>query len=539
VISIDGRVQTLTMRAPDDATWQRVAELVEEAIRTAALDAELPGRVFVVRQLDIGTIARSPSPQSLALAIQAAVERVTAQAVSGEDPAASTAPMIYFKDDTNAVLSLAQRVATNKPSTEWFWPSVVKSWTPSMPPERAIPLLIERAVSTSGGVVTLAQVVDVLASTGVIDKLLERLSPQEGRALLETIGWTDAMVVAARGSDGGARVANASDADAFGAGAFGAGALAADAFAADASRLVPPMPARSQQLVQRWVTQWKSDARDPRAVWLGAMLLVADRPGRATSAELPEVVRRWLAAVVAQSRASDGEEAPNEVAAQAVRRDDLIADARAWLQSHPRSPLDSLFGGGPPRPITPGESIVHREDVERRLEDDERRLPRSEPPVWRHPRRSDHAGFLFLIPLLTRTGLTAIVAGNPGLIERDWPAALLVRIARRLGIPNDDPAIAWAFGRPTTIAHADRSLTAEVLRAARIRLRMQVGMPMRQVVGRSGAIVATRTHIEVFLDRGDVDSNIRQAGLDADAAFAPWLGRDVQFHYLGGVDVSG
>src|SRR4051812_33577026 len=311
------------MRAPDDATWQRVAELVEEVIRTAALDAELPGRLFVVRQLDIGTIARSPSPQILALAIQTAVQRVIAQAVSGENSAASTAPMIYFKDDTSAVLSLAQRVASNKPTTEWFWPSVVKSWTPSLPAERAIPLLIERAVATSGGVVTLAQVVDTLASTGVLDKLLERLSPPEGRALLETIGWTEAMVGSARTSD------------------------------VDANALVPQMPARSQHLVQRWVTQWNSDARDPRAVWLGAMLLVADRPGRATSAELPELVRRWLAAVVGKSQANAVDAVENDVAAQAVRRDDLIADARAWLQSHPRSPLDSLFGGGPPRPMMP------------------------------------------------------------------------------------------------------------------------------------------------------------------------------------------
>ena len=508
MISIDGRVQTLNMQAPDDATWQRVATLVEEAIRSAALDAELPGRVFVVRELDVGNIARAASPQSLALAIEGAVERVTSQAVSGDDPAAAVAPMIYFKDDASVVLSLAQRVASNKPATEWFWPSIVKGWTPNTPAERAIPLLIERAVSTSGGVVTLAQVVDVLASTGVLDKLLERLSPQDGRALLKTIGWTEAMVRTA-----------------------GAG---------DSSENAPPpqLPVRAQGLVQRWVAQWNGDARDPRALWLGAMLLVADRPGRATSEELPELVRRWLAAVVEQSQGKVDDPGGNDVAAQAVRRDDLIADARAWLQSHPRSPLDSLFGGGPPRPILPSDSIANRNAVDRRSDDDDSSvaLP-DESPVWKNPRRSEHAGFLFLIPLLTRTGLTRIVADNPSLIERDWTTALLLRLARRLGVPREDPAVVWT-ARPVSIAHADRSLTAEVFRAARIRLRMEAGISLRELARRSGAIVVTHSSIDVFLDRSELDANVRRAGLDADPDFVPWLGRAVTFHYLESVDLS-
>jgi hypothetical protein len=294
-----------------------------------------------------------------------------------------------------------------------------------------------------------------------------------------------------------------------------------------------PIPARAQSLMQRWVERWDGNPHDARAVWLGAMLLVGDRVARSTSAELPEMVRQWLAAVVAQAREEADGNVRNDGAAQAIRRDDLIADARAWLQSHPRSPLDSLFGGGPPHPIRSGDSNLDPKVIDRHHADDETIDPSpDDAPIWKNPRPSNYAGFLFLIPLLTRTGVTNIVADDPGLIERDWTTALVLRLARRLGISSDDPAVMWAVTRPVTIARIDRSLTAEVFRAARIRLRMETGLTMREVVDRPGTIVATRTSIDVFLYPADVDSNLHRAGLGTESDFVPWLARALQFHYL-------
>ena len=145
---------------------------------------------------------------------------------------------------------------------------------------------------------------------------------------------------------------------------------------------------------------------------------------------------------------------------------------------------------------------------------------------------------LFLIPLLTRVGLTRIVTTAPELIDRDWPSTLLLRLARRLGIPHDDPAVVCIAHRATPLAHADRPLTAEVLRATRIRLRNEAGLTLRSLVRRDGAIVASRTTIDVLLTHADVDSGIHRAGLGTDASEAPWLGRAVLFHYHDAVDIN-
>jgi hypothetical protein len=511
VTSIDGRISLPIVRGIDEASTQRLATLFQEAVRSASLDGLIPGKVVVVKQVDLSGLIPAPTPSNLPQIVETVVQRMVATAASAEDPAAATAQMVYFKDDSAVIQSLAQRVASNKPTTEWFWPSVVKGWTPNTPVDRAIPLLIERAVTSSGGIVTLAQVVETLASTGVLDKLLERLSPSDGRALLKAVGWTEAMVHDAPHNT-------------------------------DLESLAPQVPSRAQTLVQRWVGKWGGDVRDPRALWLGAMVLVADRPGRAATAQLPDVVKVWLASVVEQaSTATTSESARAAVAMQGLPQEDLIADARVWLQSHPRSPLDSLFGGGPPAPVRrsdlQADEIAHpRVDGDEKWPDEQ--AVADDTPTWKKPRETTHAGFLFLVPLLTKTGVHDIVARDPTLIDRDWPEALLLRLARRLGIPHEDCAVAWITTRPVTLAHADRALTAEVFRAARIRLRMEAELTMRQLVHRPGALSASRTTIDVLVHHSELDANVERAGLNTDPGLVPWLGRALQFHYFDAVDLN-
>jgi hypothetical protein len=48
-------------------------------------------------------------------------------------------------------------------------------------------------------------------------------------------------------------------------------------------------------------------------------------------------------------------------------------------------------------------------------------------------------GLLFLIPVLTRLGMGEWLADHPELIELDLPSRLLREVARRVGVPEDDP----------------------------------------------------------------------------------------------------
>jgi hypothetical protein len=510
--AIDGRVQLPGLPASDEAMAERLLALVDDALQALATSNELPGRVVVVRQPDVSTIARPVSPARMAQIVQAEVERVVSQAVRADAPAAASAPMVYFRDEADVVRTLAQRMATNRPTTDWFWPSVVEGWTPSAPPERAITLLMERALATPVPVATLAHVVDTLASTGALDTVLERFTESDGRTWLKAIRWPEAEAVAVAVPE-----------------------------RADGRPSTLAMTTRSEDLVRRWVERWGGGVRDSRAVWLGAMLVVADRPERGTDPRLPQAVRVWLESVVTQGRSTGGEDGTDGATIRTGQRESLMADARAWLQSNPRSPLDSLFGGGPPFPLPPRDATSSPSSAGRPpVDDDANRSDHAsvEAPTWRAPRHTDNAGFALLVPLLTHVGLPRILASDPTLIDRDWPTALLLRLSRRLGVAFDDPVIAWIPARPASIAHTDRVLTAEVIRAARIRLRMNAGITMRQLVRRPGAVVAGSEQVDVLLQSAAIDSGLVRARLDAEPAWVPWLERALHFHYLDAVDLS-
>jgi hypothetical protein len=58
-------------------------------------------------------------------------------------------------------------------------------------------------------------------------------------------------------------------------------------------------------------------------------------------------------------------------------------------------------------------------------------------------------------------------------------------------------------------------------------------------VRRPGAIVCTRTHVDVVLDVQHADVRLRRPGLDLDPGWLPWLGRVVTYHYVHGGILAG
>src|ERR1044071_3165353 len=111
--TIDGRLQLLNLAAPDEATVQRVTALLEDVMRTLTASSEVPGRVVVIRQLDVDAVPPAATPEAAARIVERAVQRILPNAAHGDAPAAATAPIVYFAHEAEAVVALARRVATN------------------------------------------------------------------------------------------------------------------------------------------------------------------------------------------------------------------------------------------------------------------------------------------------------------------------------------------------------------------------------------------------------------------------------------------
>jgi hypothetical protein len=136
-----------------------------------------------------------------------------------------------------------------------------------------------------------------------------------------------------------------------------------------------------------------------------------------------------------------------------------------------------------------------------------------------------HAGLMLLVPALSRLGVADWLARHP----QPLFSALLADLAARVGSPLDAP-FADAFA-----PDSDTVCVPAVLGAWRCLLRrycrVHAHIGLHDLIVRSGRILVTPLHLDVFFDPATVDLRIRRAGLDLDPGWVPWLGRVLRFHY--------
>lgn len=136
-----------------------------------------------------------------------------------------------------------------------------------------------------------------------------------------------------------------------------------------------------------------------------------------------------------------------------------------------------------------------------------------------------HAGLMLLVPALSRLGVAEWLARHP----QPLFSALLADLAARVGSPLDAP-FADAFAPDSDTVRVPAVLGAwRCLLRRYCRVHAHIGL--HDLIVRSGRIVVTPLHLDVFFDPATVDLRIRRAGLDLDPGWVPWLGRVLRFHY--------
>jgi hypothetical protein len=530
------RVRRVHLTAASDALVRRGAILLEDALRTASLPAASGSRLLVIRSLPVGVIHADASPASLSLVIERRVAELSRGAVYAEDPSADRADAVYFRDDVEAPVLLAIRLARGARADAWFWRIAVPGHRPDASREEGLRAALARALASGAGAFAAVRLVETLASRGLADALLGALRRQEGEALVRALGWSpDAPAIAPP-------EAGPEDAQA--------------------------MPALLSAL-SRWAPAW--GVGDPRTVWLAAAALAAGRPGCLLDARLPDRARRLARAArtrldawsgtereadpgaLGREQERDARERPGE------RGDGRERDAALSVSHEPtRAPEGEGEPAGEGEPDRAGsrEIVREREDAgdDRRRKAADGRAAREDivgpdidstrPPPER-PRvaggRGDPGGdvaetalggLLFLLPVLERIGIAATLEGDPELLDLDVPARVLLHVGERLYDRPDD-AMLRLLRRKLPDGAADatqvvRGLATEARRWCRRRARIG----LRDLVLRPAQVAATETHVDVIFDLRDADIRVRRAGLDIDPGWVPWFGRVVRFHYV-------
>lgn len=449
------RVRRVRLAAPRPELVRRGALLLEDALHTASLPGVDGGRLLLVRRLDVGRIHPGRAPSALALALEERFRHLASLAVHGDDPAAPSADVIFFRDAVEAHAALAVRLARGIRPDGWFWRAAVPGWRPGTGGGEGLRMILSSAAETPVGAFAPVAVLAALVEAGVAAPLLGALRWNDGPALLRACGWTPPATPL--------RLLAAPD--------------DADAVA---------LPAAWRAIVAERIRAWGRD--DARTLWLAAAALAADVPARMLDPRLPSRAQRIVAALAIPSvlppqpeaapslpaspdRAADDDHPPASarpsVPAEEMGEMRTIGIDRSSSPEPTRAPgMETLVDAEPPRltdaavaeaerrmeadaSVSVGAvDAVRRAEQDRRVEAEAAEKPADPPKPERRKRFGDApeptagGGLGFAVPMLARLGIAGMTEAHPWMADARLPPWLLGTIALRCGVPADDPVLA-------------------------------------------------------------------------------------------------
>lgn len=506
----DRYVRRSTLRIGAQTSRHRVAYALEEALRLVDLPGEDEGRVYHFRRLSVQNIPADASRAVWIEQLQKALATMAQRAVHGAGPLSHSSDAVYFDHEDEAFEVILQAALLPDSRPAWFWPAVAGA-APGSQRATYIPAILGR--------------------------LREQRTPQNAAA----------VIIAALGTSDPATLLSVIPA--FVLRDWLRALETPGIFLADAVPMQVPeeLAGTIQQAAQHF--GWS----DHRTVWLATQAVLSlSSPAQSTGV----AVRRAHATLRNLETASSSRKAVQQKPE---------TSARPGAAAPTRQPIVFDDDDGSETIVRPSEQKTTPPATEPRAEllppdpqtDD---LPRSTPILRGERTRS--AGLYFLLHVLRHLGIARALDACPALVEADFVAYVIHRLAAHAGVVAGDEILCavnavsaqsslvlsaealatvrttpeiWPSGFRTTLlaANADYLLRVWVLAVRRWCWRFGE-ISVREIVARPGRVWLTRTDFDVTLALSDADVRIRRLGLDIDPGWLQWFGRYglvVRFHY--------
>lgn len=537
---LDRHVCKTYLRLGPETSRHRVAFSLEEALRLCTLHREEEGRVYCFRRVSLGGVEADANRRVWIHAMGRLMDEMAAQALHGSHPFAGASNAIYFNSREEALESLLRRAlqeldAGTANSPEWFCCALLglPSGTCHEKQIHAIVEELQRCTNPAAGA---AMLFAALGERSPIH-LIAAIPEEEFRA------WVRIL-------DSGA---SASDAQ----------------FVAIPNRLGAPL--RRAGAEYGWAA--------PGTVWLAVQAVHCIAPTSLHSGSVVSRARLLLRQLQAEQGSAENAIVPTHKRSATLRFDEETeSEAGNWLL--PGTPWigSDASGKGLSRNGIAGAASDNRADTETRPQvkivgrdgtlDDARAHALLAKEIDSTPallgESTSAGGLFFLLHVLWRLGIAALLDRYPALTEADFAGHILLRLADKAGAPEHDPIrmclpppdVQWSppnellrdteFMRAcvpvgflrlaASITGSDALLRVWVLAARRWCWRIG-HLTLTETVCRPGRVWLTRTDLDVTFPLALADIRIRRIGLDIDPGWVPWmglLGKVVRFHYREG-----
>jgi hypothetical protein len=438
------RINRLHLKIPDEGDIHRAVVLLEDAFNVASLPGIPPNGLMLVRHFDLGFISHFSSSAAISQQIDARIRVMAGSAKRIDDEDLNGADVVWFEDALSPYLALAGLIARGRPPGAWYWQKAVPSWNPTTKPYRAILDLIQGAVETSGKAIAPALVLDRLVNLGREERLLGSMTQQHAEALFK--------LADIHPRDGPEKNA-----------------------VSDPVVSLMSMGSVWQRALERWIARW--GPRDNRSLWLMVSAIQCHNPAQIDGPHLVATARPSVAVIhrngfrsmAFRKKASAPDRSgrsQNSVhpAGDSGSHGATINDRQQATEPNPSSEASAIahfskkrrFEKQPavpePYPMTKGPDPGAEPTVQLYDEAREQTAPNQlRKGKAAHDGRfasTHHAGFLFLVGVLSRLGIEEILRSQPQFADVNLPAHLLWALVEHLHLAVDDPVCSFLPGLP-------------------------------------------------------------------------------------------
>ena len=491
-------VNRLTLVTPPGRRAEAQAR-AEDALRLAGL---VDDRLLVIRRLDFGAFPPAARPSAWQARADGELRALAARAVHGSHPGATASDAVWFVSVDEARSLLLLILARGVIPVGWFWRLAVRGWH-GAPLTVWLPLHFSEIRDNPPAIIALAKAVTRALATG------------RGEAMCAALcGLPEAP---------GRRVVERFQ------------------LAADVAENGTRQDAETGPAITRII------ARHDTAT-IAALKDAMQRP------DFPLSARRWLARFALLAAAP-------ELEAQTARVDhlaDVLSHPQDWAEAPSLQPLLDM-----PDDEARGETLLHDWDevaadqregtvdgtsgelrptgaadqasvgtvsAEPAVPPPHQPSPARETPVIRE-HQSEAAGLWLLIRPLWTMGLAKWLEVHRELAVDGFGTALMVEIANRHRVCEDDPVL-------FPLSHASGKIPPQILDAWRVGLdrwlRRRTGLRLCDVVNKRGWINIDEHQITIRFCPDDAEIALRRRALDLDPGWVPWLGMVVRYAYRDG-----
>lgn len=471
------RVHKLRLSGQDEGSLGATVTALQDAFRIASLPGIPPHGLLLVRKLELGTFKSRASSLALSQLIDARVRSLASTAVCVDRHEQPQRDLVWFSDPAQAAIRLAELVAAKQAPDAWYWPMAFPSWRPGMTLETTLEAITSDLGDEPPAHTVVSRIIEDQLSRNSIGNILRAMSSRLAQSLLVEAGLFS-----------GPEVQKSQHA------------------ATDRKRSQIQLEPVWITSIERAIAA--CGPRDPRTQLLCYSILTTQNPALIADTNLLPLIENTIetialnrpgteyasiedkvfrqqrhglpaatrdASLTERKRQYETSAPPGEADERPAANDTHEERERSGMRgdftevgSNNRSnasatdtigPADVLVSSGDrrPGPVTvshdrgaPGvsDSSFQAGEINPVLANDEDRQSGTPIAAFANPVASDQSGLMFLISLLNLLSIEQLLAQNPTLAALNFPARVIVDIARRLKVSANHPLIINLPGLP-------------------------------------------------------------------------------------------